>query len=145
MDYICQFVRMFPNATIPSKNNASDSGYDLTLIGIEKKINNVTLFKTGIKVKPPNGFYFDLVPRSSIIKYGYILANSIGIIDADYTGEILVPLIKIDDNCPDIDPDNEPLRLVQLIPRKRYNFSFNEVESLNMTIRSDKGFGSSGN
>lgn len=139
---LCEYVLLNDAAKKPTRNNSSDSGYDLTLIGVEKTIGNVTLFKTGVKVSPPTGFYFDMVPRSSIIKSGYILANSVGIIDADYTGEILVPLIKIDPTKPDI---SLPNRLVQLIPRMWHNFQFEQVDSLSLTDRSDKGFGSSGN
>lgn len=145
-DGICEFVCIVPEAVPPTRNNTSDSGYDLTLIGVEKQIGDVTLFKTGIKVKPPIGYYFDLVPRSSIIKTGYMLANNVGIIDADYTGEILVPLINIDKSSHFL-PLNEnlPIRLVQLIPRKWHDFEFKKVDSLSITDRAEKGFGSSGN
>lgn len=139
---VCEFVLINDEAKKPTRNNSSDSGYDLTLIGIEKTIGNVTLFNTGVKVSPPLGFYFDMVPRSSIIKSGYILANSVGIIDADYTGEIFVPLIKIDQSKPDLPLPN---RLVQLIPRMWHDLTFKHVNSLSQTDRSDKGFGSSGN
>ena len=129
------------DAVLPSKNNPTDAGYDVTLIGVHKKINDVILYKTGIHVKPPDNMYFDLVPRSSIIKTGYIMANSVGIIDAEYTGEILVPLIKINKDMPDLEL---PIRLMQLIPRKYYNFDVIETSDLTHTCRSDKGFGSSG-
>lgn len=141
MDKLIQVKKSHPDAVLPSKNNVNDAGYDLTLIGEHKRINNVVLYKTGVHVQAPKGMYFDLVPRSSIIKTGYILANSVGIIDADYTGEILVPLIKIDEDMPDLEM---PIRLMQLIPRKYYNFDVVEVDELRKTYRSDKGFGSSG-
>lgn len=44
-----------------------------------------TLVPTGIKCEIPNGFYLELSPRSSCpLKHWLILANSVGIIDADY-------------------------------------------------------------
>lgn len=131
-----------PKSVKPQKNNESDSGYDLTLIDVKKKIGEVVMYGTGVKVQAPVGYYFDLVPRSSIIKTGYIMANNIGIIDHDYTGEIMVPLIKVDKNANDLEL---PLRLMQLIPRKVYNFDVKVVEQLKETVRADKGFGSSGN
>ena len=137
-----KYVLTEPNAQAPKRNNYTDSGLDLTLIGIKKHVGKVTLYKTGVKVKPQEGFYFDLVPRSSIIKTGYMLANSVGIIDADYTGEILVPLIKVDPDKPDL---SLPNRIVQLIPRKWYDTVGMQVNELEETDRSDKGFGSSGN
>jgi len=129
------------DAVLPNKSNANDSGFDLTLLGKYKDIGKVTLFHTGIKVRPPFGFYFDLVPRSSIIKSGYILANSLGIIDQEYRGEIFVPLIKIDPDVPDLEL---PCRLVQLIPRKFYSMNVEEVTTLDTTVRNDCGFGSTG-
>ena len=68
-------------AVIPTKAHTTDIGYDLTAIDVYKKISNkITLFETGIAVSPPTGYYIEIVPRSSISKTGYMLANSIGII-----------------------------------------------------------------
>lgn len=129
------------DAVLPNKSNVNDSGFDLTLLKKYKDIGKVTLYHTGIKVRPPYGFYFDLVPRSSIIKSGYILANSVGIIDQEYRGEIFVPLIKIDPDAADLEL---PCRLVQLIPRKFYNMNVEEVSTLDITVRNEGGFGSTG-
>ena len=125
----------------PHKTRFSDSGFDLTLININKKIGKVTLYGTGVIVTPPTGFYFDMVPRSSIIKSGYMLANSLGIIDQGYTGEVLVPLVKIDEEAPDLEL---PAKLVQLIPRKWYGFNPVNVDEVYETSRNTKGFGSTG-
>ena len=129
------------DAVIPYKTNTIDSGFDVTLIDVSKKIGNVTLFNTGIKIKPPYGYYFDLVPRSSIIKTGYMLANSVGIIDFEYRGEILVPLIKVDPEAKDIEL---PARIAQLILRKLYLPLIEQVETLDETTRNEGGFGSTG-
>lgn len=126
----------------PSKTNASDSGYDLTLIKLDKQIGEVFMYDTGIKVTPDYGWYFDLVPRSSIIKSGYILANSVGVIDRTYVGSIKVPLIKIDKSMPDL---SLPNRLVQIIPRQIIHMEPVEVCDLEETSRMDGGFGSTGN
>lgn len=126
-------------AIFPSKTRASDSGYDLTLIDIWKKNGNVVFYDTGIRVKPPYGYYFDLVARSSITKSGYILANGIGVIDRTYTGSIKVPLIKIDENMPDLELPN---KIVQIIPRPIVHFNFTQVDTLEETERGEGGFGS---
>ncbi len=128
------------NAIAPSKTNVTDSGYDLTLIKLDKKIGNkVFLYDTGIKLTPDFGWYFDLVPRSSIIKSGYILANSIGIIDRTYVGTVKVPLIKIDEFAPDLELPN---RLVQIIPRPVIHMELIEVDELDDSVRGEGGFGS---
>lgn len=135
------FSKTRNDAVAPSKKRASDSGYDLTLIDVHKKFGRVTLYDTGIKVKPFNGWYFDLVARSSLIKTGYILSNGIGVIDMSYTGNIYVALMKIDENKPDIEL---PFRAVQLVPRPIIHAEFIQVDELDETTRNHGGFGSTG-
>lgn len=129
------------NALPPSKERASDSGFDITAIKIHKKIGKVILYDTGIKVQPEFGWYFDLVPRSSIIKSGYILANDLGIIDRTYTGNVMIALMKVDENLPDLEL---PKRIAQLIPRPVIHMDVVEVDSIDETSRGDGGFGSTG-
>lgn len=134
------YVLTSDKAVAPKKNNPSDTGFDVTLTGISKRYGKTMLCSTGLKVKPPEGYYFDLVPRSSIVKTGYVQANSVGIIDSDYRGEILVPLIKVDDDKPDLE---FPIRLSQLVPRKLHHMEPVQVVELDETERGVKGFGSS--
>jgi len=125
----------------PFKKRVSDSGFDLHLIKLLKKEGNLYFFDTGVRVAPPAGFYFDLVPRSSIFKSGFVLANSVGIIDMTYRGTIKVPLVKVDPSKPD---PELPWRAVQLIPRRFYPLEPKQVASLNRTERGEGGFGSTG-
>lgn len=138
---VVRVKKVRPEAQVLAKERVSDSGYDLTLVGVHKKMGVVTLFSTGWIVEPPEGWYFDVVPRSSIIKRGYILANNVGIIDRSYRGEILVPLIKVDPDAPDLEL---PARVAQLIPRPIVHFEVEEVAELSMTSRGAGGFGSTG-
>ncbi len=129
------------DAAPPYKERVSDSGYDLTLLHMVKRYGRCTLYGTGIQVRPPWGWYFDVVPRSSIIKLGHIVANSVGIIDRSYRGEVMVPLIKIDENAPDL---QLPARIVQLIPRPIVHLRAERADSLDGTGRGGRGFGSTG-
>jgi len=141
----CRIYKTDINAIIPYKTNNSDVGYDLTVIKEYKKINNyTTLYDTGLKIRVNNGLYAEIIPRSSIIKSGYMLANSVGIIDPNYNGNLLVPLIKIDDNAPEIEL---PFRCCQLIFRQQLHLNIIEVaniEELSSTSREEGGFGSTG-
>lgn len=135
------------DAIIPSKTNDSDAGYDLTIIKEVKKLtNNTVLYDTGIKLKVLPGLYAEIVPRSSISKSGYILANSIGVIDASYRGNLFIALTKIDENMPDL---VLPFRCCQLIFREQINVKLEEVvnfdEDFEETTRGSGGFGSTGN
>lgn len=137
----CVWSKTRKDAVPPSKERASDSGYDLVLLEKIKTIGKVEFYDTGIKIKPNFGYYFNLVPRSSISKTGYMLANSIGIIDRTYLGNIIVALIKIDDSAPDL---VLPSKMVQIIPTPIVHFQLIEVDSIdvNSTDRSEGGFGS---
>jgi deoxyuridine 5'-triphosphate nucleotidohydrolase len=136
-----KFMKTRQDAIAPRKAHATDSGYDVWLLEKVKDENGMVMFDTGIAVKPPHGYYFELVGRSSISKSGYIMANSVGIIDSSYRGSLKVALIKINKDIPDLEL---PCRLVQLIPRQFLHLEAVEVEELDTTERGEGGFGSSG-
>jgi len=125
----------------PFKKRVSDSGFDLHLIKLIKQEGSLYLFDTGVRVAPPEGYYFDLVPRSSIYKSGFILANSVGIIDRTYRGTVKVPLVKVREDAPS---PQLPWRAVQLIPRRFFPLEAEERENLDETLRGEGGFGSTG-
>lgn len=131
------------NAVVPFKTNASDVGYDLTIIKKVKDFNSKTcLYDTCIKIQVDFGYYAEIVPRSSLSKSGYMLANSIGIIDNSYRGNLMIALTKIADDAPELEL---PFKCCQLIIRKQVYTSLNEVkdeEEFNNTKRGEGGFGS---
>jgi deoxyuridine 5'-triphosphate nucleotidohydrolase len=137
----CTFKINNKSAIVPSKKNASDIGYDLTIIKTHKRISdNIIMYDTGIQVKPQYGYYFEIVPRSSLSKSGYILANSIGIIDPSYSGNLYIVLIKIDDNLPDL---QLPFKCCQLLLRRSIHYELHETtNNLIETNRGSGGFGS---
>lgn len=137
-----KFTKISEDAVTPTKANFSDVGYDLTATGLHKKINAKTfLCKTGIKLDIPLSYYVEITPRSSIIRSGYMLANSTGIIDCSYKGELFIALIKVDDSVPDIE---FPYRCCQLIMRKQVYPEMQEVSDIDVSKRGEGGFGSSG-
>lgn len=133
-----KYTKTHENAVAPYKTRHTDSGFDLHIVEKIKNIGNVFYYDTGIAVEPPMGYYFDLVPRSSLSKTGWTLANNIGIIDMSYRGTIIVALYKHDKNADDL---QLPFRAVQLIPRRVEQFTPKEVTCLNETNRNDRGFG----
>lgn len=105
------------SAVIPSKVRYSDAGYDLTIIKEYKRLtSNTIIYDTGIKLEIPNGYYVEIVPRSSISKSGYILANNVGIIDQGYRGNLYIALTKINDEMPDL---SLPYKCCQMIVKKQ--------------------------
>ena len=131
------------DAVIPTRAYNTDSGYDITLTHfVKENEHGVKFYGTGISLQPPEGYYTELFPRSSIAKTGYMLANSIGVLDFSYRGEIFVPLIKVNKSSPDI---VLPIRLCQLVIKKRYDLIIEEVKEFSSTERGDGCFGSTGN
>ncbi len=132
------------NAIRPIKS-IDNVGFDLSIIKVDneltsKTFNKITVFDTGVSFKIPLGYYLQLHPRSSIIKSGYMLANSTGIIDPSYTGSIKVPLIKVDESCADI---ALPSRIVQVVLTPYANCNIHQEYNKFSTSRDCNGFGSS--
>lgn len=138
---LCKIFKTDDNAVIPSKTRESDVGYDLTIIKESKRFNNTTvLYDTGIKIYIQPGYYIEVLPRSSISKSGYILSNSVGIIDQSYRGNIMVSLTKIDSESKDL---VLPFKCCQLIIRKQYYADIREVvDVFEETDRNEGGYGS---
>ena len=127
-------------AVMPTKAHPSDIGFDLTAIDVFKKMSDkTTLFETGIRVSPPPGYYIEILPRSSISKTGYVLANSVGVIDPHYTGTLKIALTKVDDTRPNLEP---PFNRCQIVLRKAEVSEMVQVDSIDVTDRGDGGFGS---
>lgn len=128
-----------PEAVMPVKFRSSDAGFDLTVIRRTKTVGKTEFYDTGLAIVPQYGFYCKLYPRSSLSKKGYILANSTGIIDSTYTGNIIVALIKIDGTAPDLPL---PYRAAQIVPERSLYPQIQRIESTPMTERGEGGFGS---
>tara|TARA_Y100000389_G_scaffold190797_1_gene216052 strand:+ start:1076 stop:1504 length:429 start_codon:yes stop_codon:yes gene_type:complete len=129
-------------AIIPSRAGENEVGYDLTIIEKVKDMStNTAMYDSYISVQPPDGVYFEIIPRSSISKTGYILTNSVGIIDPSYRGTLKVVLTKIDETKPNIELPNKRF---QLIPRTFISNMFEpkSVDELSNTYRGEGGFGS---
>ena len=138
----CHILKTDPNAVIPYKSRFSDVGLDLVIIKKAKQYTpRTTLYDTGIALNLPHGYYAEIVPRSSLSKTGYMLANSVGIIDNSYRGNLYIPLIKVDPEMPDLEL---PFRCCQLIFRKQNWLELKQVQVIETTTRGQGGFGSTG-
>ena len=142
MSSTIQFKTHRENAVIPTRAGSQEVGFDLTIIEKIKDISsNTAMYDSYVSVQPPDGVYFEIVPRSSISKTGYILTNSVGIIDPSYRGTLKVVLTKIDNNAPDLELPNKRF---QLIPRTFFSnvFTVEISDTLSDTERGSGGFGS---
>jgi deoxyuridine 5'-triphosphate nucleotidohydrolase len=138
-----EFTKTHPDAVIPTRAFPTDIGYDLTAISVKKQLSeNTYLFDTGIAVKPPTGCYTEILPRSSISKTGWMLSNSVGLIDPSYRGNLLIALTRVDESAGCDLTKELPFVRCQLILRKAELFDMKQVETLDETARGSGGFGS---
>lgn len=129
--------KLTDTAKNPFQGSELSSGYDLFVDRVEDHGDFVKVF-TGVSIQPQKGYYFLLYPRSSVYKKGLMLYNGVGVIDADYTGEIIV-IFKKGSNYQQLRQDE---RVAQLVPQEFIRVNFLEVDSFEETKRGDGGFGS---
>lgn len=131
---------------LPTKATAGSAGLDLyAAIAAPVTINprQLVSIPTGIAAGFPNsqcvGFLF---ARSGLAtKHGITLSNGVGVIDSDYTGEIIVGLCNLSDKPYTIEPGE---RFAQLVVMQTASIEIEWDERLENTARSDAGFGSTG-
>lgn len=97
---------------------------------------------TGISMEIPEGYVGLVFARSGLAcKNGLRLCNSVGVIDADYRGEIKVVLHNDSEYVREIKPGE---RVAQMIVMPYPKVSFIEAEELSDTVRGESGFGGTG-
>lgn len=137
------FKKLNSNAAKPIKANKNDAGFDLTAISSEYDRSAKTLIcRTGLAIQIPVGYVGKIYPRSSIYKRGLVLANSVGVIDAEFTGEIKAIFYSMVDK-PNLYAPGD--RIMQIIIEKLEDIEFEETHELEETGRRANGFGSSDN
>ncbi len=122
-----------------------DLGYDLfALEGITLAPRSTVKLRTGIAVEardPVTGTPLGLLvrDRSSMAARG--IATTGGVIDSGYRGEILVLMTNLGDAAVDLKAGE---KIAQMVPVPVLTGLVQEVESLEASVRAEKGFGSSG-
>lgn len=137
-----QLKKLYAEAVVPSYSREGDAALDLHAL-TDTLHNGQATYGTGIAIKIPEGHVGLIFPRSSITKYDLALANSVGVIDSNYTGEIIVKfnLLKEWEHARMYSLGD---RIAQLIVLPIPAINFVEVDDLPPTNRGEQGFGSSG-
>ena len=142
-----QYQRKSDMAVIPTRAHPSDIGLDLSIISFVKNLTHTTaLFDTGLIVKPPDGYYIEIVGRSSISKSLWMVANSIGIIDPNYRDTLKVALeyknnIDVEDMMTEIENTEFPYKCCQIILRKA---EYADMVETDFSVDTDRGLGGFG-
>lgn len=119
------------------------AGLDLTYFGDEEITlipGEIEKLNTGICVEIPEGYVGLIYIRSSLgAKHGITLANSVGVIDCDYRGELMVFITNTSSVKHTIRPGD---RFAQLVLTPCSQFPIEECDELSSTERGTGGFGS---
>ena len=89
---VLEIKKLSEDAQPLTKSYDAPACIDIPIIRLIKVDNGIAYFGTGYAFAIPEGYYVQLHPRSSMPKMGVTLANCTGIIDWDYTGEIIIAL-----------------------------------------------------
>lgn len=139
--------RLLPDVPLPVRANSTDAGYDLFnmddydyfLRPGERK-----LFRTGLSMAIPAGFYGRIADRSGLaLRQGIHVLG--GVIDSGFLGEIGVILLNTqgEDTAGSVKIDRS-MRIAQLIIEKCETAEFEITLELLKTDRGNGGFGSTG-
>lgn len=160
--------KLHPNAVIPTYAKNGDAGMDLIAVSITPQLDAYTgyiEYNTGIAVEIPEGFVGLVFPRSSISNTNHMLANSVGVIDSGYRGEIKVRMKS--DSTPlfvdkaieqqglstgekdffngyNVNMYNIGDKIAQLIIIPYPQIQFEETDELSETERGEGGYGHTG-
>lgn len=132
-------------AILPTYGSEFSAGADLYAC-LEEAVTiepgEAVLIHTGIAMEIPVGYAGLIYARSGLAtKKGLAPSNKVGVVDADYRGEIMVSLFNHSKEARVVEHGE---RVAQLVIAPFITAEWNEVEELNETARGEGGFGSTG-
>lgn len=137
--------KLDPRAATPTYGSLAAAGADLCALAdapITLAPGETVLVHTGLALEIPMGYVGLIYARSGLAtKRGLAPANKVGVIDADYRGEVMVALHNHGTATQEIAPGE---RIAQLVIAPFLSVDFEETDDLSDTARGTGGFGSTG-
>ncbi len=137
--------KLHSNAVLPTYGSEYAAGADLSACIEQTETfapGETKLIPTGLAMEIPAGYAGLIYARSGLAsKKGLAPANKVGVVDADYRGEIMVALHNHSNAPVSIEPKE---RIAQLVITPYLTAHFEETEQLSDTVRGEGGFGSTG-
>ena len=137
--------KLTEKAILPERGSAYAAGYDLFADleeSIEIQPHETKMIGTGLAMEVPKGYFGGVFARSGLsAKEGLRPANCVGVVDADYRGEVKVALHNDGEVVREIKPGQ---KIAQLVVVPFLSVEFDEVKELSKTVRGVGGFGSTG-
>ena len=145
MQYDVRIKKLRENATVPTYGSEFAAGADLyaaTEDAVTIAPRETKLIPTGIAMEIPVGYAGFIYARSGLAsKKGLAPANKVGVVDADYRGEVMVALHNHGTTEQTIEMGE---RIAQMVIAPFITANFIESETLEDTVRGAGGFGSTG-
>ncbi|MCD8205759.1 MAG: dUTP diphosphatase [Clostridia bacterium] len=145
MNVDVQITKLRESAKIPTYGTEIAAGADLYACedeDVEIPAGETRKIRTGIAIALPAGYAGLIYARSGLaLNCGLAPANKVGVVDADYRGEVIVALHNHSKETRVVSRGD---RIAQLVVTPYVTANFEEVESLSETKRSGGGFGSTG-
>ena len=138
------FRKLRPDAKLPAAQHPGDAGLDLcSAVDVVVEPGERVMIPTGVAVAIPDGHAGLVLPRSGLAsKHGLTMANSPGLIDAGYRGEVICAAVNLDrEEAVKILVGD---RIAQLVIIEIPNVAPIWVEELPASTRGERGFGSTG-
>lgn len=139
------YKRLHPDAQLPRQATPQSAGADLCACipeGITLSPGETKSVPTGLAMALEAGYGGFIFARSGLgVRHGVVPGNCVGVIDADYRGEILVGLHNHGTDPYSISPGE---RIAQLVILTLPQCEAKEVSDLDDTSRGAGGFGSTG-
>ncbi|MBR5241702.1 MAG: dUTP diphosphatase [Clostridia bacterium] len=141
---IVRIKKLNENATLPTYGTEYSAGADLYNLNEAVTIpaHKTVLIHTGLSAEIPEGYAGLIYARSGLAsKRGLAPANKVGVVDADYRGEIMVALHNHSDIDATVDAGE---RVAQLVVTPFLKVEYQLADELSDTVRGAGGFGSTG-
>jgi dUTP pyrophosphatase len=138
------FQRLDPNAPLPAVAHPGDAGLDLrSRIDVDVGPGERVLVPTGVAMAIPEGHAGLVLPRSGLAsRQGLTMANSPGLIDAGYRGEVTCAVVNLDRSEPVHIRRGDRIAQLVIVPIARAQPVW--MDELPPSERGSGGFGSSG-
>jgi dUTP pyrophosphatase len=138
------FKKLNEHAKLPTKGSLDAACFDVYAASVKVERPNKMIVGLGFATEIPTGYKGIIVPRSGLSKQNWVLANSIGIIDADYRGEWMAVFRCLGEMIHQPLPFGIGDRCAQIYFEQILDATFIETEDLSNTERGEGGFGSTG-
>lgn len=130
------------SAVIPKYAHDTDAGLDLVATSVEVDDDGNLVYGTGLAFEIPVGYVGLVFPRSSVSLRSLVMANSVGVIDSGYRGEVTAKFKPIGQYLQN--PYQIGERVAQLVIIPYPHVEFKEVDILSESERGTGGYGSTG-